>query len=339
MNVLVTGGAGFIGSHTVVELVNAGFSPVIIDNLNNSSESVLTGLKKIIGFDVPFYKADCNDFEVVKDIIVKHKIEGIIHFAAYKAVGESVEKPIKYYKNNIGSLVNILEVMQVNKVKNLVFSSSCTVYGQPDHIPVTEDTPKKKAESPYGNTKAIAEDILEDVIKSGEQMSIISLRYFNPIGAHPSAEIGELPNGVPSNLIPFVTQTAIGKRNKLVVFGSDYNTVDGSNVRDFIHVVDLAKAHVSALNLLKGKETAFYDVFNLGTGTGNSVLEVIKTFEEVNNLKLNYEIGPRRSGDVEKIYGDVEKASKILNWKTEKSLEESLKDAWTWELKLKNNNN
>ncbi|MDP1816348.1 MAG: UDP-glucose 4-epimerase GalE [Cytophagaceae bacterium BCCC1] len=339
MNVLVTGGAGFIGSHTVVELVNAGFSPVIIDNLNNSSESVLTGLKKIIGFDVPFYKADCNDFEVVKDIIVKHKIEGIIHFAAYKAVGESVEKPIKYYKNNIGSLVNILEVMQVTKVKNLVFSSSCTVYGQPDHIPVTEDTPKKKAESPYGNTKAIAEDILEDVIKSGEQMSIISLRYFNPIGAHPSAEIGELPNGVPSNLIPFVTQTAIGKRNKLVVFGSDYNTVDGSNVRDFIHVVDLAKAHVSALNLLKGKETAFYDVFNLGTGTGNSVLEVIKTFEEVNNLKLNYEIGPRRSGDVEKIYGDVEKASKILNWKTEKSLEESLKDAWTWELKLKNNNN
>jgi len=339
MNVLVTGGAGFIGSHTVVELVNAGFSPVIIDNLNNSSESVLTGLKKIIGFDVPFYKADCNDFEVVKDIIVKHKIQGIIHFAAYKAVGESVEKPIKYYKNNIGSLINILEVMQVTKVKNLVFSSSCTVYGQPDQIPVTENTPKKKAESPYGNTKAIAEDILEDVIKSGEQMSLISLRYFNPIGAHPSAEIGELPNGVPSNLIPFVTQTAIGKRNKLVVFGSDYNTVDGSNVRDFIHVVDLAKAHVSALNLLKGKETAFYDVFNLGTGTGNSVLEVIKTFEEVNNLKLNYEIGPRRTGDVEKIYGDVEKASKILNWKTEKSLKESLKDAWTWELKLKNNNN
>lgn len=339
MNVLVTGGAGFIGSHTVVELVNAGFSPVIIDNLNNSSESVLTGLKKIIGFDVPFYKADCNDFEVVKDIVIKHKIEGIIHFAAYKAVGESVEKPLKYYKNNIGSLLNILEVMQATKVKNLVFSSSCTVYGQPDHIPVTEDTPKKKAESPYGNTKAIAEDILEDVIKSGEQMSIISLRYFNPIGAHPSAEIGELPNGVPSNLIPFVTQTAIGKRNKLVVFGSDYNTVDGSNVRDFIHVVDLAKAHVSALNLLKSKETAFYDVFNLGTGTGNSVLEVIKTFEEVNNLKLNYEIGPRRSGDVEKIYGDVEKASKILNWQTEKSLEESLKDAWTWELKLKNNNN
>jgi UDP-glucose 4-epimerase len=339
MNVLVTGGAGFIGSHTVVELVNAGFSPVIIDNLINSSESVLSGLKKIIGFDVPFYKADCNDFEVVKDIVIKHNMEGIIHFAAYKAVGESVQNPLKYYKNNIGSLLNILEVMQATKVKNLVFSSSCTVYGQPDNIPVTEDTPKKKAESPYGNTKAIAEDILEDVIKSGEQMSIISLRYFNPIGAHSSAEIGELPNGIPSNLIPFVTQTAIGKRNKLVVFGSDYNTVDGSNVRDFIHVVDLAKAHVSALNLLKSKEAAFYDVFNLGTGTGNSVLEVIKAFEEVNNLKLNYEIGPRRSGDVEKIYGDVEKASKILNWKTEKSLEESLKDAWTWELKLKNNNN
>jgi UDP-glucose 4-epimerase len=339
MNVLVTGGAGFIGSHTVVELVNAGFSPVIIDNLINSSESVLVGLKKIIGFDVPFYKADCNDFYVVKDIVIKHKIEGIIHFAAYKAVGESVENPLKYYKNNIGSLLNILEVMQATNVKNLVFSSSCTVYGQPDHIPVTEDTPKKKAESPYGNTKAIAEDILEDLIKSGEEMSIISLRYFNPIGAHSSAEIGELPNGVPSNLIPFVTQTAIGKRNKLVVFGDDYNTVDGSNVRDFIHVVDLAKAHIAALSLLKTKNGRFYDVFNIGTGTGNSVLEVIKTFEEVNTLKLNYEIGTRRSGDVEKIYGDVEKAFRVLNWKTEKSLEESLRDAWAWELKLKNNNN
>lgn len=339
MNVLVTGGAGFIGSHTVVELVNAGFSPVIIDDLSNSSESVLLGLKKIIGFDVPFYKADCSDFEIVKSIVENHKIEGIIHFAAFKAVGESVENPLKYYKNNIGSLLNILQVMQATKVKNLVFSSSCTVYGQPDNIPVTEDTPKKKAESPYGNTKAIAEDILEDVIKSGEQMSIISLRYFNPIGAHPTAEIGELPNGVPSNLIPFVTQTAIGKRQKLVVFGDDYNTIDGSNVRDFIHVLDLAKAHVSALNLLKDNNTAFYDVFNLGTGTGNSVLEVIKTFEQVNDLKLNYEIGPRRSGDVEKIFGNVEKAEKILNWKTEKSLEESLRDAWAWELKLKNNNN
>jgi UDP-glucose 4-epimerase len=339
MNVLVTGGAGFIGSHTVVELVNAGFSPIIIDDLSNSSVSVLAGLKNILGFDVPFYQADCNDFAVVETIVKKHNIEGIIHFAAFKAVGESVQQPIKYYKNNIGSLLNILEVMQATKVLNLVFSSSCTVYGEPDQIPVSEETPKKKTESPYGNTKAIAEDILEDVIKSGENMNIISLRYFNPIGAHASAEIGELPNGVPSNLIPFVTQTAIGKRPKLVVFGNDYATVDGSNVRDFIHVVDLAKAHVAALNLLKTKSGTFYDVFNIGTGNGNSVLEVIQAFEKVNGVKLNYEIGPRRAGDVEKIYGNVEKASEILNWKTEKTLEESLKDAWQWELKLNNKSN
>ena len=339
MNVLVTGGAGFIGSHTVVELVNAGFFPVIIDDLSNSSEQVLLGLKKILGKEIPFYKADCSDFEVVEEIVKKHKIEGVIHFAAFKAVGESVENPIKYYKNNIGSLLNVLEVMQATKVKNLVFSSSCTVYGQPDLIPVTEDTPKKRAESPYGNTKAMAEDILEDVIKSNEPMSIISLRYFNPVGAHESAEIGELPNGIPSNLIPFVTQTAIGKREKLVVFGDDYDTIDGSNVRDFIHVVDLAKAHVAALNLLKEKHGNFYDVFNIGTGRGNSVLEVIQTFEKANNVKLNYEIGARRSGDIEKIFGNVEKAKDILNWQTEKSLEESLKDAWAWELKLKNNEN
>lgn len=339
MNILVTGGAGFIGSHTVVELVKAGYSPFIIDDLSNSNESVLVGLKNILGFDVPFFKADCNDFEIVDRITKENKIEGIIHFAAFKAVGESVEKPLKYYRNNIGSLLTILEVMQANDVRNLVFSSSCTVYGQPDFIPVTEDTPKKKAESPYGNTKAIAEDILEDVIKSGENMAMISLRYFNPIGAHESAEIGELPNGVPSNLIPFVTQTAIGKRAKLTVFGDDYDTIDGSNVRDFIHVVDLAKAHVSALDLLQTKENAFYDVFNLGTGTGNSVLEVIQTFEKVNDIKLNYEIGPRRSGDVVKIYGNVEKAEEILGWKTKKTLEESLRDAWAWELKLKNNKN
>jgi UDP-glucose 4-epimerase len=339
MNILVTGGAGFIGSHTVVELVKSGYSPFIIDDLSNSNESVLIGLKNILGFDVPFFKADCNDPKIVAEIIKTHKIDGIIHFAAFKAVGESVEKPLKYYRNNIGSLLNILEVMQANAVRRLVFSSSCTVYGQPDFIPVTEDSPKKKAESPYGNTKAIAEDILEDVIKSGENMAVISLRYFNPIGAHESAEIGELPNGVPSNLIPFVTQTAIGKREKLTVFGNDYDTIDGSNVRDFIHVVDLAKAHVSALELLKTKDNAFYDVFNLGTGLGNSVLEVINTFEKVNGVKLNYEMGPRRAGDVPKIYGDVEKAEEILGWKTEKTLEESLRDAWAWQIKLNNNKN
>ncbi|MCA0363256.1 MAG: UDP-glucose 4-epimerase GalE [Bacteroidetes bacterium] len=337
MKVLVTGGAGFIGSHTVVELVNAGYSPVIVDNFSNSEKSVLQGLKNILGFDVPFYEFDCNDFNKLKEVVEAEKIEGIIHFAAYKAVGESVQNPLKYYRNNLGSMITVLEVMKEAGVKNLVFSSSCTVYGQPDHIPVTEETPKKKAESPYGNTKAIGEDILEDVIKSGEKMDIIALRYFNPIGAHPTAEIGELPNGVPSNLVPFITQTAIGKREQLTVFGDDYDTPDGSNIRDFIHVVDLAKAHVSALELLKSKSGNTYDVFNLGTGEGNSVLELINTFEKVNDLKLNYKIGPRRPGDVVKIYGDVAKAGKILNWKTQKSLDESLADAWRWEQKLKNN--
>ncbi len=337
MKVLVTGGAGFIGSHTVVELVNAGYTPVIVDNFSNSEKSVLKGLKNILGFDVPFYEFDCNDFNKLKEVVEAEKIEGIIHFAAYKAVGESVANPLKYYRNNLGSMITVLEVMKETGVKNLVFSSSCTVYGQPDHIPVTEETPKKKAESPYGNTKAIGEDILEDVIKSGEKMDIVALRYFNPIGAHPTAEIGELPNGVPSNLVPFITQTAIGKREQLTVFGNDYDTPDGSNIRDFIHVVDLAKAHVSALELLKSKSGNSYDVFNLGTGEGNSVLELINTFEKVNDLKLNYKIGPRRPGDVEKIYGEVTKAEKILNWKTQKSLDESLADAWRWEQKLKNN--
>ncbi|MBK6977808.1 MAG: UDP-glucose 4-epimerase GalE [Cytophagaceae bacterium] len=337
MKVLVTGGAGFIGSHTVVELVNAGYTPVIVDNFSNSEKSVLKGLKNILGFDVSFYEFDCNDFNKLKEVVEAEKIEGIIHFAAYKAVGESVANPLKYYRNNLGSMITVLEVMKETGVKNLVFSSSCTVYGQPDHIPVTEETPKKKAESPYGNTKAIGEDILEDVIKSGEKMDIVALRYFNPIGAHPTAEIGELPNGVPSNLVPFITQTAIGKREQLTVFGNDYDTPDGSNIRDFIHVVDLAKAHVSALELLKSKSGNSYDVFNLGTGEGNSVLELINTFEEVNDLKLNYKIGPRRPGDVEKIYGEVTKAEKILNWKTQISLDESLADAWRWEQKLKNN--
>ncbi|MBK9511298.1 MAG: UDP-glucose 4-epimerase GalE [Cytophagaceae bacterium] len=337
MKVLVTGGAGFIGSHTVVELVNAGYTPVIVDNFSNSEKSVLKGLKNILGFDVSFYEFDCNDFNKLKEVVEAEKIEGIIHFAAYKAVGESVANPLKYYRNNLGSMITVLEVMKETGVKNLVFSSSCTVYGQPDHIPVTEETPKKKAESPYGNTKAIGEDILEDVIKSGEKMDIVALRYFNPIGAHPTAEIGELPNGVPSNLVPFITQTAIGKREQLTVFGNDYDTPDGSNIRDFIHVVDLAKAHVSALELLKSKSGNSYDVFNLGTGEGNSVLELINTFEEVNDLKLNYKIGPRRPGDVEKIYGEVTKAEKILNWKTQISLDESLADAWRLEQKLKNN--
>jgi UDP-glucose 4-epimerase len=334
MNILVTGGAGFIGSHTVVELVEAGYSPIIIDDLSNSNVSALQGIKNILGIEVPFYQEDCNDFEKVDNIVKKHNIQGIIHFAAFKAVGESVQLPLKYYQNNLISLLNILKVMENNEIRNLVFSSSCTVYGQADQVPVTENTPKKKAESPYGNTKAIAEDILEDVVKSGMNLGIISLRYFNPIGAHPSSNIGELPLGVPNNLVPYITQTAAGIREQLVVFGDDYDTTDGTNVRDFIHVVDLAKAHVAALNLLKTKSESFYDVFNIGTGTGNSVLEVITTFEKVNNLKLNYKIGPRRAGDVVKIYGSVEKAAQDLHWKVEKTLEDSLRDAWAWQQKI-----
>ncbi len=334
MKILVTGGAGFIGSHTVVELINVGHEPIIIDNFNNSNKSVLIGLRKIVKKSIKCYDEDCNDAKILEKICKKENIEGIIHFAAHKAVGESVENPLKYYENNIGSTLTVLRVMLKLGIKNLVFSSSCTVYGQPDEIPVTEDTPRKPATSPYGNTKTMCEDILRDTITAGNALKIISLRYFNPIGAHPSAEIGELPNGVPSNLVPFITQTAAGIRKKLMVFGSDYNTPDGTNVRDFIHVVDLAKAHVSALQLLDSQIDNYYNVFNIGTGTGNTVLEIITTFEKVNKLKLNYELAPRRAGDVEKIYGSVEKAEKLMGWKVEKTLEESLQDAWRWEKKL-----
>jgi UDP-glucose 4-epimerase len=337
MKILVTGGAGFIGSHTVVELINAGYEPIIIDNFNNSEKTVLKGLRKILKRPVKYYEKDCNDVKALEQICKKENIEGIIHFAAYKAVGESVEKPLKYYENNIGSTLKVLEVMLKLGIKNLVFSSSCTVYGQPDEIPVTEETPRKPAASPYGNTKTICEDILRDTITAGNPLKIIALRYFNPIGAHPSAHIGELPRGVPSNLVPFITQTAIGIRQKLTVFGSDYNTSDGTNVRDFIHVVDLAKAHVSALKLLSNQKDNYYDVFNIGTGRGNTVLEIIKAFEKVNKVKLNYELGPRRAGDVEKIYGSVEKSEKVMGWKTEKTLEDSVKDAWRWEKKIAKN--
>lgn len=334
MKILVTGGAGFIGSHTVVELVNAGHEPIIIDNFDNSNKSVLKGLRNILKKSIKCYDKDCNNAVILEKICRKENIEGIIHFAAYKAVGESVENPLKYYENNIGSTLTVLKVMLKLGIKNLVFSSSCTVYGQPDEIPVTEDTPRKPATSPYGNTKTMCEDILRDTITAGNALKIISLRYFNPIGAHPSAEIGELPNGVPSNLVPFITQTAAGIRKKLMVFGSDYNTPDGTNVRDFIHVVDLAKAHVSALQLLDSQQDNYYNVFNIGTGTGNTVLEIITTFEKVNKLKLNYELAPRRAGDVEKIYGSVVKAEKLMGWKVEKTLEQSLEDAWRWEEKL-----
>jgi UDP-glucose 4-epimerase len=338
MNILVTGGAGFIGSHTVVELYNAGHTALILDNFSNSAPSVLQGLKNILGFEVPFVQGDCTDPQVLRQVFSSYKIDGIIHFAAAKAVGESVENPIKYYELNIGSLITLIKTMREFSVQKMVFSSSCTVYGEPDVIPVTEQTPRKPANSPYGNTKTIGEDILRDTVVSGENFQFISLRYFNPVGAHPSAEIGELPNGVPGNLVPYITQTAIGKRDQLTVFGNDYDTTDGSNIRDFIHVVDLAKAHVASFEYLAGKTEPLYDVFNVGAGEGNSVLELINTFEKVNNIKVNYKIGPRRAGDTVKIYGDVSKANNVLNWKTEKSLEDALKDAWRWEQKLVQNN-
>src|SRR4051812_22082886 len=311
--ILVTGGLGFIGSHTVVELVNAGYEPVIVDDLSNSNPKILDQLTKIIGFTPTFYKLDLTDEQGVKNFAAEQSdIAGIIHFAAFKAVGESVQQPLKYYRNNFYSLFNILNAYE-GKPINLVFSSSCTVYGQPDVLPVTEDAPVKPAESPYGNTKQIAEEVLKDIIAAGSTYKIISLRYFNPVGAHESALIGELPIGVPQNLVPFITQTAIGKREKLTVFGDDYNTKDGSCVRDYIHVVDLAKAHVAALRLMEKSEFKGYDVFNIGTGNGNTVLEIIKAFERVTGEKLNYTIGPRRAGDVEQVWGNVSKAEDKLH--------------------------
>ncbi len=334
--IIVTGGAGYIGSHTVVELTKAGYEPVIIDNFVNAEKSAVTGIEEIVGKKVKLYEGDCNDATFVKHLLEQEgTVSGIIHFAAYKAVGESVEQPLKYYKNNIGSLLTLLEIMPQYHISQFVFSSSCTVYGQPDQLPVTEQTPSKPAESPYGNTKQISEEIIHDVVKSGAAIKALALRYFNPIGAHPSASIGELPLGVPSNLVPFVTQAAAGKRSKITVFGDDYDTPDGTCVRDYIHVVDLARAHVSAIQYLESiSEAAFYDIFNVGTGQGNSVLEVIKTFEQVNDLKLNYEIGSRRPGDVEKVYADVSKANNLLQWQAGISLSDALKDAWRWQQTL-----
>lgn len=332
--ILVTGGAGFIGSHTVVELHNAGYEPVLIDNFSNSKRSVLQGIKNITGKEFTFYEADCNEPNTFRSIFKQHKIEGIIHFAAYKAVGESVKEPLKYYSNNLNSLINLLESMLELGVNNLVFSSSCTVYGQPDTLPVTENAPIKKAESPYGNTKQIGEEIIIDACATNASLHAISLRYFNPIGAHPSAEIGELPLGIPGNLVPFITQTAAGIREKLTVFGNDYDTPDGSCIRDYIHVVDLAKAHVKAFELLDKKSAGFYDFFNIGTGKGSTVLEVVKGFEKVTGKNLNYWIGPRRPGDVEKVYAAVDKSTKELNWKTELGLETALEDAWRWQQRL-----
>ncbi|MFD2864649.1 UDP-glucose 4-epimerase GalE [Mucilaginibacter antarcticus] len=329
--IVVTGGLGFIGSHTVVELINAGYEPIIVDDLSNSNPKILDQLAKIIGYKPAFHKIDlCNEVDVKAFADSNTDITGIIHFAASKAVGESVQQPIKYYRNNIYSLLNVINAFD-KRSANLVFSSSCTVYGQPDVLPVTEAAPVKKAESPYGNTKQIAEEMLQDMSAAGSTYKIISLRYFNPVGAHSTALIGELPIGVPQNLVPFITQAAIGKREKITVFGDDYNTPDGSCVRDYIHVVDLAKAHVAALRLMETEAFKGYDVFNIGTGTGSSVLEVIKAFEQSTGQKLNYHKGPRRNGDIEKVWGDVAKSKNTLKWQTELDLDTMMQSAWEWE--------
>lgn len=335
--ILVTGGTGFIGSHTVVELQNSGYDVVIIDNLSNSSADVVDGIEKITGIRPDFEQLDCLDSEGLDKVFAKYgNIKSIIHFAASKAVGESVQKPLLYYRNNLVSLINLLELMPKYNVKGIVFSSSCTVYGQPDVLPVTEDAPIKVAESPYGNTKQINEEIIRDTIKSGSPIQAILLRYFNPIGAHPTAIIGEMPNGVPQNLIPFLTQTAIGIREKLSVFGDDYNTPDGSCIRDYINVVDLAKAHVVAIDrILQDKQDEQVEVFNIGTGRGLSVLELIHAFEESTGVKLNYQIVGRRAGDIEQVWANPDKANNVLGWKAESTIEDTLRSAWKWQQKLR----
>ncbi|GGF78738.1 UDP-glucose 4-epimerase GalE [Wenyingzhuangia marina] len=331
--ILVTGGLGFIGSHTVVELQNAGFDVVVIDDLSNTTIKVLDQITEITGIKPAFEQIDLRIKADVKTFFYKYKVDGIIHFAAFKAVGESMHKPLDYYENNLGALVYILQEMRDRKLDNFIFSSSCTVYGQADELPITEKAPVKKAESVYGNTKQIGEEIIQDASKA-HGINAIALRYFNPVGAHESVKIGELPLGVPQNLIPFITQTAAGMRAELSVFGDDYDTPDGTAVRDYIHVVDLAKAHIAALNrLIEKNNKEAYEFFNVGTGTGSSVLEVINAFESANGVKLNYKIVDRRAGDITAAYADTTIANKELNWKTELSLETALKSAWEWQKK------
>ena len=335
--ILVTGGTGYIGSHTVVELQNNGYEVIIVDNLSNSRADVVDSIEQITGERPVFEKVDCLDYVALDGVFAKYPgIEGIIHFAASKAVGESVQKPLLYYRNNLVSLINILELMPKHGVKGIIFSSSCTVYGQPDILPVTEQAPIKKAESPYGNTKQVNEEIIRDTVASGSPIHAILLRYFNPIGAHPTALIGELPNGVPQNLIPYLTQTAIGIREKLSVFGDDYDTPDGSCIRDYIYVVDLAKAHVTAMNrILDNRQKDKVEVFNIGTGRGVSVLELIHAFEAATGVKLNYQITGRRAGDIEKVWADPAYANTELGWKADTSLEDTLLTAWKWQLHLR----
>ena len=335
--ILVTGGTGYIGSHTVVELQQAGYPVVIIDNLSNSNREVIDGIERITGVRPDFVEGDCTDIETLRKLFADyHGIKGIINFAASKAVGESMHKPILYYRNNLNTLLNLLDLMEPNGVKGIVFSSSCTVYGEPDENPVTEKAPIKKATSPYGNTKQISEEIITDVINAGAPFKSVILRYFNPVGAHPSAETGELPNGVPQNLIPYLTQTAIGIRKELSVFGDDYDTPDGSCIRDYINVVDLAKAHVIAVKrMLEDKSDAKIEIFNLGTGNGVSVLELINVFEEATGVKVPHKIVGRRAGDIEKVWADPAYANEVLGWKATSTLADTMRSAWAWQQKLR----
>ena len=336
--ILVTGGTGFIGSHTTVELQNAGYEVVIVDNLSNSQASVVDGIEKITGVRPAFEQVDCCDKDAMESVFKKYpKIDGIIHFAASKAVGESVEKPLLYYRNNFVSLINLLELMPQYNVKGIIFSSSCTVYGQPDpqYLPVSEDAPIKPAESPYGNTKQVNEEIIRDTINSGSPIKAILLRYFNPIGSHPSAIIGEMPNGVPMNLIPYVTQTAMGIRKELKVFGNDYNTPDGTCIRDYIYVVDLAKAHVKEMERVLDTDNEALEVFNVGTGRGVSTKEIVDAFERATGVKLNWTYAPRRAGDIEKVWADPKKANEVLGWKAETNLDDTLRSAWNWQKRLR----
>ncbi|MDE5809407.1 MAG: UDP-glucose 4-epimerase GalE [Muribaculaceae bacterium] len=335
--ILVTGGTGYIGSHTAVELINAGYKVVIIDNLSNSNRDSLDGIEKITGVKPDFVEADCTDINALTALFEKYTdIKGIINFAASKAVGESIEKPILYYRNNLNTLMNLLDLMPRFGVKGIVFSSSCTVYGEPDQNPVTEAAPIKKATSPYGNTKQISEEIITDVINSGAPFKSVILRYFNPVGAHPSALIGELPNGVPQNLIPYLTQTAIGIRKELSVFGNDYDTPDGSCIRDFINVVDLAKAHVIAVErMLEDKAEAPIEIFNLGTGIGLSVLELIASFERATGVKVPHKIVGRRPGDIEKVWADPRHANEVLGWKATTPIDDTMRSAWKWQQHLR----
>ena len=333
---MVTGGAGYIGSHTVVALLEQRFEVIVVDNLYNSRQEVLDGIQQITGVSPTFVSLDLCDSTALHQLLEKHTdVSAIIHFAAYKAVGESVEKPLQYYRNNLYSLVNLLEAMQTHRIPHLIFSSSCTVYGQPPSLPVTEDTPVQPAQSPYGNTKKMAEEIIRDTARATEGLQAISLRYFNPVGAHPSGLIGELPLGTPNNLVPFITQTAAGMRDKLRIFGDDYDTPDGTCIRDYIHVMDLAEAHIAALNRLQSQQNQdAYDYFNVGTGHGNSVLEVVKAFEQVNKVPLPYEIVARRPGDIEKIYADTQRANQALGWQAQRDLSDMMRTAWQWQEKF-----